>query len=42
MKRTWKIMDFAVPTEQRVNLKDNEVIDEDLNFARVPDVLLAL
>lgn len=35
-------MDFAVPTEQRVNLKDNEVIDEDLNFARVPDVLLAL
>ena len=33
-KWTWKIVDFAVPVDQKVKLKESEKKDKYLNFAR--------
>ena len=32
-KRTWKIVDFAVPVDHRIKLKENEKKDKYLEFA---------
>ena len=33
-KRTWKIVDFAVPADSRIKLKESEKKDKYLDFAR--------
>ena len=33
-KRTWRIMNFAVPADNRVKLKDSETRDKYLEFAK--------